>query len=313
MISQPLHHKSSLPSRRKDTNRLPRRSCRAVVYRFVHFTLTFIPYVSGLGMGQHYSYEEWGRRLATPYILEHIWIEPFFTTSARFLHRNISQGGPIVQDCKQDVTPGSAHAHPRRNHRDAGVLSDRSGSHGRVAVPPLEILIHLAIRHQLSQFRILHKFHDRAGFLIPNAAPQVAIHYCIDVLWTILVQLQNSYLVSLGVVMIKDVKTPWKRLAFYTFCVVNHWYVYFWGTLFWLGLVLADLDITYKCFKWLQARRLVHYPFLMLMCIIAIAASTFHLVQDQLGYPLISVERGWHPDHETGLPLAQMPRAGYPN
>lgn len=54
-------------------------------------------------------------------------------------------------------------------------------------------------------------------YLIPNAAPQITFNYCTGVLWTIPVQLQGSWLVLLGVIVIREIKTPWKRFGYYIF------------------------------------------------------------------------------------------------
>jgi len=54
-------------------------------------------------------------------------------------------------------------------------------------------------------------------YLIPNAAPQITFNYCTGVLWTIPGQLQGSWLVLLGVIVIREIKTPWKRFGYYIF------------------------------------------------------------------------------------------------
>src|SRR5271156_1441996 len=46
-----------------------------------------------------------------------------------------------------------------------------------------------------------------------------------DVLWTIPVQLQGSWVTLLAVIVIQEVKKLWKRAGFYPFCVLMHWYL----------------------------------------------------------------------------------------
>jgi hypothetical protein len=286
-------------------------SCLAVT--FVHFALTFIPYVGGLASGQHYSYEEWARRIVGPYLLTPIWIGPFFTTSSRFLAQRYLKDGQLSDIANKILLRAPRMLIPVIIIAMLEYFLIDQGTTATLEYLPSISWSTWPYVTNYPNFGYYINYMIELAFLVPNAAPQVVSHYCVGVLWTIPVQLQNSYLVLLGVVMVKDIQTPWKRFAFYSFCILNHWYAFSWGACFWLGLVLADLDVTYKWIKWIQARPLVHYPFLTLMWIIAIAAPTFYLVQDRLSYPLMDVEKGWHPDSETGLPMAQTPRAGYPS
>lgn len=45
-----------------------------------------------------------------------------------------------------------------------------------------------------------------------------------QVLWTIPVQLQYSFVVLLATVIVKDVKVPWKRMLLYAFAILCGWY-----------------------------------------------------------------------------------------
>jgi hypothetical protein len=62
------------------------------------------------------------------------------------------------------------------------------------------------------------------AYLIPNAVPEINAHYCIGVLWTIPVQLQNTYVVLAATVVIRDIRTPWKRFGLYTLVILAGWY-----------------------------------------------------------------------------------------
>ena len=111
-------------------------------------------------------------------------------------------------------------------------------------------------------------------YLIPNAAPQITFNYCTGVLWTIPVSLQGSWICLPDVIVIREFKTPWKRFGYYAFCIVVNWYARAWGSYFWAGLTLADLDIIYKYRKWLYARPWLHWGLAILCLVLALATLT---------------------------------------
>jgi len=117
----------------------------------------------------------------------------------------------------------------------------------------------------------------------------------------------------LGVIIIGEIKRPWKRFGYYTFNVIMSWYAQNWGYYFWIGLMLADLDITFKWRKYVTARPILFHT----LCVTLFLAVMFALSQDvfsgELNYSFSTVERGLHPDLLTGRPLAQTDRAGYPD
>ena len=59
------------------------------------------------------------------------------------------------------------------------------------------------------------------AYLIPNAVPRITNNFCTGVLWKILVQLQGSWVALLAVVVNREIRTLWKRLGFYIFCITN--------------------------------------------------------------------------------------------
>lgn len=132
-------------------------------------------------------------------------------------------------------------------------------------------------------------------------------------LWTIPVQLQNSWLVLLGVVVIMEIKTPWKRFGYYIFCIVNHWYALSWGSYFWCGLLLADLDITFKYRKYIQSRGYVLYPLITIASIMVFCSLGNDLLSVWTGYSFSTNEKGIHPDPLTGLRIRMTPSHGYPD
>lgn len=149
-------------------------------------------------------------------------------------------------------------------------------------------------------------------YLIPNAAPQVVSHYCVGVLWSIPVQLQYSFVTLLAVVMVRDIKTGWKRFCFYAWCIVVNWYALSWGSCFWAGLMLADLQVTYHFSAGIQARPVFRWVFCIAMWIIAFASAAMTLLEDRLSIPTMTAERNIHPDMYTGERLGKTIRGGYP-
>ena len=151
------------------------------------------------------------------------------------------------------------------------------------------------------------------AYLIPNAAPQITYYYCTGVLWAIPVQLQGAWQTVLAVIMVREIKTPWKRFSFYAFCIVNHWYAVSWGSYFYCGVLLADLDITYKYIKFLYVRPLVYYPFLIFVIIVAQSGFTLDMMVQYANVHYASSEYGWHPDLTTGLSISQARGSTYPD
>ena len=150
------------------------------------------------------------------------------------------------------------------------------------------------------------------AYLIPNAAPQVVSHYCVGVLWSIPVQLQFSFMTLLAVVMIRDIKTHWKRFAFYSWCIVAHWYALSWGSCFWAGLMLADLQVTYKFSARVQARPVLCVLFCMVCWLFVLACIAMTLLEDRLQIPTMTAERNIHPSMYTGQRLGKTVDGGYP-
>jgi hypothetical protein len=150
------------------------------------------------------------------------------------------------------------------------------------------------------------------AYLIPNAAPQITFNYCTGVLWTIPVQLQGSWVSLLAVIVIREIKRPWKRFGFYTFCILMHWYALSWGIYFYLAILLTDLDVTYKYRKWLYARPLVYFPLIALFAVMGFGALSLDMATQWTGVQYAAYEYGIHPDIPTGLPIMWTGAAGYP-
>lgn len=142
-------------------------------------------------------------------------------------------------------------------------------------------------------------------FVQSQQLPAIINNYCTGVLWTVPVSITGSWQVFLGVIVIREIKTPWKRFGYYAFCLVNKWYALNWGSFFWVGLAICDLDVTYKYRQWaIQTWR----SWLIVASLSAITIGTLLTVQLE-NFPRLNLlwieiyENGIHPDLYTGLPI----------
>jgi len=285
--------------------------CSTIV-TWSHFALTFLPALDS-GRDAHYESEIWARKTFAPLTLNAIWLGLFFTTSTRFLTTAYLRNGNLKSIAEKTV------ARPFRLMIPVtGVivleyfLIDAGATKWLEYLPSItwSTWPYVVTYQNFGTFlnEVLELF-----YLIPNAAPQVTFNYCTGVLWTIPVSLQGSWICLLGVLVIREIKTPWKRFGYYAFCIVVNWYARAWGGYFWAGLFLADLDIIFKYRKWLYAHRWVHWVLAITCLLMAIGCLSWDVVQVNTHIDLPALERGIHPDYVTGRPLAQTARAGYPN
>ncbi|KAK8165855.1 hypothetical protein BC567DRAFT_272450 [Phyllosticta citribraziliensis] len=279
----------------------------------IHFHLTYVPAVVIPGAPQHYKSELWAQKLISPFIMNQMWLGVFFTTSTRFLSARYFREGKLdviaeraVKRTPRLLIPVTAMVLFEYFWIDVG------------ATKYLEYVPSIS----WSTWAYVSKFPDPGHFiseileliyLIPNAVPQVTYNYCTGVLWTIAVQLQGSWVVLLGAILIREIKTPWKRFGYYLFCVVNNWYARNWGTFFWLGLMLTDLDITYKWRKFLYPRPAVYYPLITFCVMMTCAGFLMNLLPQWYTWNFSTHENDIHPDQETGKPVGETERGGYPN
>ena len=142
-------------------------------------------------------------------------------------------------------------------------------------------------------------------YVIPNAEPVITYNYCTHVLWSIPVQLQGSWTTLLAVIVVREIKTPWKRFGFYVFCIVNHWYALSWGSYFYFGIMLTDLSITYKWQPYLHTRSFIYYPLLLLCISFAFAGPTLDLLHQRTEIDYSAYEYGIHPNVTSGLPISE--------
>lgn len=150
-------------------------------------------------------------------------------------------------------------------------------------------------------------------FVQPPQLPGIIYNYCTGVLWTIPVSIEGSWLIFLGVIVIREIKTPWKRFGYYAFCMANGWYAQNWSSYFWMGLAICDLDVTYKYRHWAVNRWRSWVIVLSLWAVVWVALCTQWLQQfPKLGFSLATLENGIHPDLATGLPIYKASGRFYP-
>jgi hypothetical protein len=149
-------------------------------------------------------------------------------------------------------------------------------------------------------------------YFVPNGAPRIIFNYCTGVLWTIPVQLQGAWLILVGVVVIREIKTPWKKFIYYAICVLSNWYASSWGSYFWVGLILTDLDMTYKYKKWILPRPFIFWPLIITYFTLACACLSVDVANQVRNFSVVTREHGIHPDPATGLPIYQTGPATFP-
>lgn len=287
-------------------------SLASILVTLIHFCLTFLPATEIPYTHTHYKSELWALKIVAPYLLTFSWIGPFFTSSTRFLVMTFLKTGNLKGVAEKTV--GRA---PRLIIPCAAVAALEYFCMQVGALNYLEFLPsvtwstwpytsnYVNFGHYISEVIELM-------YIIPNAVPQITFNYCIGVLWTIPVQLQNSWTSLLAVIVLREIKTPWKRMAYYAFCIIQHWYAMSWGSFFWVGLLIADLDITYKWKPWLNARPLVYYPFICFLTVLALGSPSMDLVSQWTTINFSTLEYGIHPQRSTGHRIRETTDYGYP-
>ncbi|KAG9950039.1 hypothetical protein KCU85_g3805, partial [Aureobasidium melanogenum] len=279
-------------------------SCVGVT--LIHFTLTFIPYAGGLGYGRHYKSELYARWSVTPIFLNPIWIGPFFTTSTRFLAQNFLRTGNLADVAKKMLLRAPRMIIPAVVVAGLEYFFIELGLTAKLQWLPSITWSSWPYVTDYPNFGWFINEILELGYLIPNAAPGIVNHYCVGVLWTVPVQLQFSYVTLLGAVMVREIKTSWKRFAFYFWCISVNWYSLSWGSCFWVGLMIADMNVTYNYVAYLQARPKYLYPAYVAIWILIVQGPLWTFLEDRGFYPLMTRERDIHPNLATGERQGQV-------
>ena len=310
----PSEPKKDLPAAKKRVDYLAGLvAVSSLLVTAIHFSLTFSIGTINAGAYTHYYSETIARKFFNSYFLNLLWIGPFLMTSTRFLVSSYLRTGDLLPVAEKTV-----------------------GRAPRLLVPVIAMvlveyfLINAGVTKWLeylpsitwsmwpftSGFTNFSNFLSEVlelAYLIPNAAPQLTFNYCTGVLWTIPVQLQGSWLTLLAVIVIREIKTPWKRFGFYAFCILQHWYGLSWGSYFYIGIMLTDLDITYKWRPWLHARPIIYYPLLLFSVALGIGGLSMDLTTQWTDVNYATFEYAIHPDVNSGLPISQAGLSTYPD
>lgn len=284
----------------------------AIVVTIMHFGLTFVPAIVIPGAPQHARSEYWAQKIVAPFILNQMWLGVFFTTSVRFLTASYLKKGKL-----EDVAKSAVRRTPRLMIPVATIalleyfLIDVGATKYLRYVPSLTWSTWPYVTRYENFGQYISEILELI-YLVPNAVPQITFNYCTGVLWTIAVQLQGTWLVLLGAIVVREMKMTWKRIAFYIFCMLNHWYARSWGTYLWLGLLLTDLDVTYKYKKWLYARPGTYYPLLTFAWLCVTLGFAANLLPNWMDFNFATAEHDIHPDEATGEALLHTDNAGYP-
>jgi hypothetical protein len=117
--------------------------------------------------------------------------------------------------------------HRGRRHRHSRVLLHRLRCSAIARIPPFRSLVHLAIYRPLQ--KLSENFFNELLELLQRRTPNnnQLLHRG---LWAIPVTLQGSRISLLGVMIICELKTPWKRLGYYTVYILMNWHAREWGS-----------------------------------------------------------------------------------
>ncbi|CAK3870799.1 hypothetical protein DOTSEDRAFT_56085 [Lecanosticta acicola] len=272
-----------------------------------HFTLTFWPYIpEAQGEVKHFAADEILSPIFGPFILTPLWIGPFFVTSCRFLAQRYLRTGKLNDVANKMLLRAPRMLIPCFVFITLEYFLISLGLTSRLQWLPSVSYSTWPYVVPQPNFGVFLNEGVELAYITPNAAPEIINHYCVGVLWTIPVQLQFSFVTLLATVLIRDVKKPWKRMLFYTLTIVLGWYANSWSACHWLGLLLADADITYNWIKWTQARWWRLYPVLFLAAGLAATTPLINLFNSDIYYfSFSSWENGIRPDPTTGRPILE--------
>lgn len=253
----------------------------------------------------HSRSEEVARKTVTPFLLNPIWIGPFLLTSARFLITSYLRTGDVLAIAEKTVKRTFRFMLPLTAMLMLEYFFIECGATKWLEYLPSITWSTWPFIKGYSNFgNFLSDFLELI-YLIPNAESVITYNYCTHVLWSIPVQLQGSWMTLLAVVVVREIQTPWKRFGFYTFCIVNHWYALSWGSYFYAGIMLTDLNITYKWQTYLHARSFIYYPLLLLCILFAFAGPTLDLLNQRTGIDYSGHEYGIHPNVSSGFSISE--------
>lgn len=276
-----------------------------IIVTAINFSLTFGFGILNAGAFQHYKSEETIRKSLSQILLNPIWIGPFFLTSSRFLVAGYLRTGDLLVIAEKAVGRTFRLMNP--------IAAMALLEYFLIGIQATKWLQYLpSITWSIWPYVIPYKTFGNIineilelVYLIPNATPVIISNYCTGVLWTVPVQIQGSWTALLAVIVAYEIKSPWKKLAFYAFCIINHWYAVSWGTYFLFGVMLTDLEMSHNWRKHLHARSVIYYPVLIFCILLGMAALGLDIIAQWGKVNYVSAEYGIHPNPSTGLAISQ--------
>ena len=284
----------------------------SMLVSLTHFMLTFVPATIEPGAFAHYNSEIWTEKTIGPFFFNEVWVVIFFTTSTRFLTTKYLRSGDLASIAEKVVGRVFRLMIPIMGVILLEYFLMDVGAINWLQYLPSVTWSTWVYTTVFPNFGSFVNETIQLIYLIPNAMPSITLNYCTGVLWTIPVQIQGSWQAMLGVIVIREIKTPWKRFGYYAFCISMHWYARSWGSFFMAGLLLADLDITFKYRKYLYAHPWIYYPLLNLAILLTLIALGNDLTASWTGFDLATTEAGWHPSRVTGRFLVQNGPVAFP-
>ncbi|KAK6389487.1 hypothetical protein LTR65_006658 [Meristemomyces frigidus] len=276
-----------------------------------HFCQTFWPWVTnGYGPGAHYvEAEKWFEIFLGSYLLTQLWIGPFFLTATRFLSTNYLKNGNLEDIAKKELR--------RAPRLFVPIIITSLLEYFLISMDLNAALQYLpSVSYstwpyvvQQPNFGVYLNNIIELLYLMPNAIPEIVSHYCIGVLWTVPVQLQFTYMVLTAAVLIRDIKNPWKRFGFYALMIVSSWYAKSWASCHWCGLVLSDLEATYKWRTYLGKRPLAYWTVIFFAFVGATCAPLASVFAQT--WTFNTFENSLHPDFASGKPIMEV-KSVYP-
>lgn len=271
----------------------------------INFNLTFVYGDLVPDKFSHSRSEEVARKTIIPFLLNPMWIGPFLLTSARFLITSYLRTGDLLAIAERTVKRTFRFMLPATAMLMLEYFFSECGATKWLEYLPSITWSTWPFIEGYSNFGNFLSELLELIYLIPNAEPVITYKYCTHVLWSIPVQLQGSWTTLLAVIVVREIQTPWKRFGFYAFCIVNHWYALSWGSYFYAGIMLTDLNITYKWQPYLHARSFIYYPLLLLCISFAFAGPTLDLLNQRTGIEYSAYEYSIHPNVSSGLPISE--------
>ena len=278
----------------------------------IHFSLTFVYADINAGAYTHYHSEAVADKTIDFFLLNLIWIGPFLMTSARFLISSYLRSGELLLVAEKTVGRAPRLMIPVTAMVLLEYFFINIGSTKWLEYLPSITWSSWPYTAGFTTFGNFISEVLELMYLIPNAAPLIVFNYCTGVLWTVPVQLQGSWLTLLAVIVIREIRTPWKRFGYYAFCIINHWYALSWGSYFYIGVLLTDLDLTYKWRSYLHARPFIYYPFLTLVATMSVAGLFMDVLSQWTNVSYTTLEYAIHPDINSGLSISQAGHAEFP-